>query len=128
MNRLTTFPLESIVRLGEGRFIFRIDCGNDNFIYISYGHRKTDFDDKLVKGTLTFLSDGGNGKAAEWEPEYGPIHIWEEGEGRPHWHFESVLDKPLNWSQLAVDREGLKDLLIEGNIDGVFAVLKRWAE
>ena len=90
---------------------------------------------------VSFLADSGNGSAAEWEPRYGPIQIWTQCEedwtgtcdlggtikSRSHWHFPFVQGYQMNWSQLAVDREGLKELLRDGNIDGIFNVLERWS-
>jgi hypothetical protein len=128
--------------LGEGRTILQSEFKQGCFIYHSFGfERNENFGDMMIHAHMTFLADGGNGFAAEWEPQYGPIHVWSECAedfvdlsnpvqpmpAKKHWHFDFVKDEPMNWSQLAVDRERLKENLIAGRIDDVFRSLLSWA-
>lgn len=87
------------------------DCGNKN------------------SHTISFLYDGGNGIAAEWEPTYGPITTIYKCEGKdpdaiPHWFFDYCTGYG-NWSQCAVEDEGLPQAVINGDYEHVFSVLKR---
>lgn len=84
---------------------------------------------------------GGEIQGAEWEPNHGPIMLYRKcdpswtGEtlsaapltAKRHWYYDWVEDNALAWSQLAVDREGLKPMLKDGDFNGIFSVLKRWA-
>ena len=84
-----------------------------------------------VRATMSFLYDAGS-KAAEWEPQYGPIQIWtkcEEGaeNSRPHYFYDYVLQDGWNWSQLAVDKAALPDAFAAGNYEHIFAELKAWS-
>ena len=131
------FPLEN------GRHIIRSEAREGCFIYQSFGKREeSSFGDIVIAPHVSFLADSGKGSAAEWEPQYGPIIQWIECEedwegtgvfGGPvkahrHWHFPFVQDSTFNWSQNAIDREGLKPMLLSGDFDGIFDVLLRWAE
>lgn len=143
MNQASLIQFEKTVicPLGDDRHIIRTEVKERCFIYQSFGLGESSFGDITLKPHVSFLADSGDGSAAEWEPQYGPIQIWnecpEDWEGetgcgnaikaRAHWHFPFVEDSSLNWSQLAVDREGLKEMLVAGDLYGVFAVLMRWA-
>jgi len=68
---------------------------------------------------------------AEWEPEYGPITKYtpcdKNTEGaQPHWFYEYTIGG-AHWSQLAVENEGLPRMFVEGDYQGLFAVLARWS-
>jgi hypothetical protein len=84
-----------------------------------------------VKSVVSLLYDAGN-VAAEWELEYGPIQIWrkadklEEGT-KEHYFYKFVYDTPMNWSQLAVDRNELPQAANRGDWDYIFSVLEDWA-
>ena len=144
MSRIATimqFEQTAIVPFGNDRFIVRTTFREGCFIYQSLGFQEASFGDKIIIPHVSFLADSGRGTAAEWEPRYGPIQVWrectEEWEGetvcgsrpepRQHWHFPFVEDEGAKCSQLAVDNEGLKDMLVRGDLDGVFRVLIQWA-
>lgn len=141
MASLIQFQKTVVCPLGDDRHIIKTEYRERCFIYQSFGLEQSSFGDMQIKPHVSFLADSGDGSAAEWEPQYGPIQVWtecnEDWEGRTefnnkieprsHWHFPFVEDSPLAWSQLAVEREGLKDMLIRGNLDGIFNVLMRWA-
>jgi hypothetical protein len=140
-SALIQFKRAVVCPLGKDRHIIRTEFKERCFIYQSFGKKEAAFGDIQIEPHVSFLADSGEGSAAEWEPQYGPIQIWEECEEgyecedsfghttghRKHWHFPFVIDNPLSWSQLAVDREGLKEMLTDGDLDGVFGVLERWA-
>lgn len=127
--------------MANGAHIIRTEFRERCFIYQSFGKRESNFGDLMLEAHVSFLADSGIGTAAEWEPQYGPIQLftecskdWEDEtengnkiESRCHWHFPHVKDESGRWSQLAVDDEGLKPMLLRGDMDGVFDVLMRWA-
>ena len=131
-----------VLAFGDDRHVIKTEYRERCFIYQSFGLSKNTFGEHQVKPHMTFLADSGNGFAAEWEPQYGPIQIWtqcEEGwkgegvfgneiEAKAHWHFPFVKDGSLDWSQSAVQEERLPYMLGRGDIDGVFDVLERWAD
>ena len=88
-----------------------------------------------VKPTMSFLYDAGD-VAAEWEPEYGPIQVWEKCDetydgqfkAREHYYYDYVIDNSFNWSQLAVENDKLPQEFVRGNFDYIFSVLERWAK
>ena len=143
MNNVSLIQFEktSLCPLGDGRQVIRSEFAERCYIYQSFGFIESTFGDLVIKPHVSFLADNGEGCAAEWEPQYGPIQIWvecEEGwtgkgdfdegsKARQHWHFSFVEDRPGAWSQLAVDREGLRKKLVNGDLAGVFDVLMRWA-
>lgn len=97
------------------------------FVVISFRNREHG---NKVKTCLSFLYDGKHGRAVEWEPEYGPITVLEQcKENHPdaveHWFFPYYTGQ-ANWSQIAVEREGLPELLKNGDYKGMFEVLKNW--
>lgn len=123
---------------GSGR-VMRSEYKPNCFIYQSLAKRPNEIfpDEITLVPTISFLYDQEGRVAAEWEPQYGPIQIWhsceetwEDGhvKARPHWHYPFVQNRPGNWSQLAVEREGLKYYAHELNLDGLFVVLMRWAQ
>ena len=127
-----------VVAFGEDRHVIKTEFKDRCFIFQSFGQRLNDYGEIEILATVSFLADSGKGNAAEWEPKYGPIQMWTEceanwvGDGdrkpRSHWHFACVQDNPGDWSQLSVERERLKEMLVAGDIDGVFSVLLRWAD
>ncbi len=138
------FGKTHVCPLGDDKHLIRTEYRERCFIYQSFGCEESSFGDVIIRPFVTFLADSGDGTAAEWEPQYGPIQLWTEcsedwrGETelgspisprkpRKHWHFPFV-ENAESWSQLAVDREGLKGKLRTGDLDGVFDVLSRWAE
>jgi hypothetical protein len=93
---------------------------------------KETFGEIKVKAAITFFYDAGN-KAAEWEPQYGPIETWkrceENDEGaREHYYYDFTNSGFGNWSQLAVDTYELPQAFLDGDYDYIFNILKLWAE
>jgi len=85
-----------------------------------------------VKTTMSFLHDAGE-YATEWEPEYGPIQVWHKCAedaacAREHYYYDFTDSGPMNWSQLAVDENGLPAAAARGDFGYIFEVLKRWAK
>lgn len=138
---IVQFEQSVVTPLGSDTHIIKTKFKDNCFIYQSFGYKTTDFGDRLIRPHVSFLADGGEGVAAEWEPQYGPIQKWNEctrdwvGENssgheiksRKHWHYDFVQDNNMMWSQLAVDEEDLKGKLTRGYLDSVFDVLLRWA-
>ena len=92
--------------------------------------------DRVEKNMSFFY--GGEKVGAEWEPNYGPITVIYSCDKdyvpessfdkvQEHWFYDYCTGYGY-WSQLAVEDEGLKQMFLRGNYDGIFAVLKRWAE
>ena len=80
---------------------------------------------------FSFLYDAGEW-AAEWEPRYGPIQIWnkcEEGaeNAQEHYFYNWENTSSLSWSQLSVEKEQLPQMFLESNWDAIFNVLRDWA-
>jgi len=99
--------------------------------YILVSASKRDMKETLgefrVRAHISFLYDSGT-IAAEWEPEYGPIQVWEMADsGKEHYFYDFVVDTPLNWSQLAVENNELSQAFNAGDYDYIFNVLKDWA-
>lgn len=140
-SMLIQFARATVCPIMDGRHIIKSEFKEGCFIYQSFGSEESSFGDMLITPHVSFLADSGEGMAAEWEPQYGPIQLWTEcaedwrGQAehgneikpRAHWHFAFVEDKPADWSQLAVDREDLKGMLSRGNLEGVFNALMCWA-
>ena len=136
------FEKTIVLPFGEGRHVVRSQYRERCFIYQSFGAIKNTLGESQIKPHVTFLADSGDGFAAEWEPQYGPIQIWTKCaedwsgesplgskiESRAHWHFPFVQDGTFDYSQMAVEEEGLPGMLSGGDLDGVFDVLQRWAD
>lgn len=123
-------------RLPEGAkrpiFKFKYPEMENCWLILSFSVMESKYHDLEVKPFVSFFYDAGR-VGAEWEPRYGPIQIWRKAdsltdETRTHYFYEFVHRDPLNWSQLAVDREGLKDSIVTSDLRQVFCVLKQWAE
>ena len=74
---------------------------------------------------------GSKTGGCEWEPKYGPItkvKPCEENDPLSSPHFFYPFFKTGFWNQSAVDTEKLPQLFLEGNYEGIFAVLKKWSE
>lgn len=90
------------------------------------------FDELNLSPTVSFLYDSGN-VSAEWNPSaYGPIQIWHKAESlhentREHYFYDFVYNKPLAWSQLAVNTHYLPKSFVSGDYDWIFSVLESWA-
>lgn len=89
------------------------------------------FGDERVAANMSFFFDNGN-YGAEWEPEFGPIQIWQKADGpgdgiREHYFYDYVYSNPLNWSQLAVEREELPQAFKGRSWAYIFSVLEDWA-
>lgn len=116
-------------RVGKSKF----DGIENAYILVSAYRDKSEQDLRLAfRYNMSFLYDAG-GVAAEWEPRHGPIQIWEEADKqqtdvKDHYFYDLVIDDPLAYSQLAVDREHLQDAFVAGNYAHIFEVLKRWAK
>ena len=102
------------------------------FVLTSFTLSDEPYMGKLAKPTVSFLYRGEN-VAAEWEVSYGPIQMWRRADGesentKEHYAYPFVKTGFADWSQMAVDREGLKPALRRGDWDTIFSVLKRWAD
>ena len=89
--------------------------------------RKTEKNCNKVQPAVSFLYISGD-VAAEWEPTNGPIQIWYRGDDEEHYSFPRIRTPGLDLSQLAVEREGLPQMANSGNYEGVFCVLRTWAD
>ena len=86
----------------------------------------------MVVATVSFLYDAGD-IATEWEPEYGPIQIWDrclenDKDAREHYYFDYTNSPPLHCSYLAVEDNRLPQALHRGDFDYIYEVLKKWAD
>lgn len=137
------FEQTTIRPMNDDAYIMRTKISDDFYIYQSFGYYlDPKYGDERIKPFVSFISDGGNGICAEWEPQYGPIQIWRKCDKnwkgktklenpispRKHWHYEYVEDNNCEWSQLAVDENGLKKMLGTGNLNGIKNVLLEWCE
>ena len=83
-----------------------------------------------IRHAMTFLYDGCNGQAIEWEPDYGPITKLvkcEETheEAVPHWFYPFYTGQG-NWTQLGVIDSGLPEYFLCGDYKGLFNAMKEW--
>lgn len=83
-----------------------------------------------VKKCMSFFYDNGD-IGAEWEPDNGPITVIYKcnkahEKAEKHWFYDYCTGYG-NWSQLAVESEGLPNAFLTGAYDYLFAVLKKWA-
>lgn len=83
-----------------------------------------------VKKCMSFFFDNGD-VGAEWEPDNGPITVIfkckENDEGsQPHWFYDFYTGQG-NWSQLAVEEEGLPSAFLDGDYEYLFSVLREWS-
>lgn len=115
-------------RVGKG--VYKDNC----YILVSARQRdmKTTYGEFLVEPIVSFLFDGGS-YAMEWECQYGPVQIFykatEECENKKeHYFFDYVLDRGLDWSQLAVSEKELPQAFARGDYDYIFSVLKSYGE
>ena len=84
-----------------------------------------------VKKRMSFFYDGGD-IGAEWEPDHGPITIIykcdkDHEQAQEHWFYDYYTGQG-NWSQLAVENEGLPDAFLRGDYEYLFNVLKQWSD
>ncbi len=102
--------------------------------YILYSASQRSYDetggDFRVKNHFSFAYINGN-IAAEWEPENGPIQIWDkcdkDAEGaKEHYIFEYTNSGGWNWSQMAVDTADMPRMVNGGHWQYIFNVLKDW--
>lgn len=105
--------------------------GIPNAFLIISGRWKTDEKDYCVP-MVSFLYDAGDW-AAEWEPQHGPIQIWEKCDkdhpkAKEHYFYDYVLDTFGNWSQLAVNHNFLPQSFVEGDYEHIYSVLKSWTQ
>ena len=84
-----------------------------------------------VKKCMSFFY-GGPEIGAEWEPDHGPITViyscTKDNEWAQEHYFYDYCDGYGSGSQLAVDDEGLAKMFIDGDYNGIFKVLERWAD
>ena len=84
-----------------------------------------------TRAMVSFLLVEGD-IAIEWEPNYGPIQIFyraglNDPDRIPHYVFPFVKKPGFGeWSQLAVEQEGLPQAFIAGNYKYIFDVLAEW--
>jgi len=88
--------------------------------------------DFRVRSNFSFAYVAGD-CAAEWEPQYGPIQLWDKCnvddiEAKKHYIFEYTNSGGLNWSQISVDRHELPQAAARGDWQYIFNVLKDWSE
>jgi hypothetical protein len=147
--------MDTVKRINEGKkSVLRLPFHEvpGAFIIVSFQYPTTSkahayfytrFDKEMVADTplMTFFY-GGPEMGAEWEPRYGPIMTYRrcapdwrgstfagsELKAREHWFYDHVEDNALAWSQLAVEREGMKEMLGAGDFKGIFDVLRRWSD
>ena len=103
--------------------------GIDN-AYVVISGRKADNSNGVEK-CMSFFYDHGN-VGAEWEPNYGPITIIykcgkDDKESQEHWFYDYCTGYG-NWSQLAVEDEGLPEAFLNGDYGHLFAVLRFWSD
>ena len=84
-----------------------------------------------VDYVISFFYDAGS-IGAEWEPRHGPIQIFHKADAdqenaMKHYFYDYVINEPMGWSQLAVEREGLPGYFKDGDYDAIFDILKSWA-
>ena len=84
-----------------------------------------------VKKCMSFFYDNGD-IGAEWEPDNGPITIIykcskDDKDAQKHWFYDYCMGYG-NWSQLAVNEEGLPSAFLMGDYDWLFNILKSWSE
>jgi len=89
---------------------------------------KNKFDEFDVVAHVTFLYDAGN-IAAEWEPEHGPVQLWdkcEEGDegASEHYYFDYTNSPSLNCSYAVVEDYRLPQAFYRGDYDYIFKVLE----
>lgn len=87
-----------------------------------------------IKSNMSFFY-GTEKSGAEWEPNHGPItkitpyykdYAGGYGSAIEHWFYDYCTGYG-DWSQLAVDQEGLSDYFREGNYPAIFRILERWS-
>ena len=111
-----------------GKAVYKPNC----YILISATQKKEDnISWYRVEPFMTFFYDAGD-VAAEWEPEFGPIQVWEKCDkdhesAKEHYFYDYIVDIPCNFSQLAVEENELPQAFVRGDYDYIFGVLKRWA-
>lgn len=99
-----------------------------------YGNR-----DFRTEPCITFLANVGT-VAAEWDGAFGPIQITHQvptdfvapadswgGEPAEHWFFDRAIWRG-HWSQVAVEENGLPRMFNDGDFEGIFRVLRSWAD
>ena len=98
------------------------------YVVISAG--KKDGGNGVQKG-MSFFFDNGGWVGAEWEPDYGPITVLykvkEDHEKATHHWFYGFTTGQGNWSQCAVEEEGLPQAFLSGDYELLFAILKNWS-
>lgn len=105
----------------------------ENAYLIISCYRYEDDDPDMLRSVMTFFYDNKT-CGTEWEPQYGPIQYWiptpedSEVEKKEHYFYPYVEQHSGSWSQLAVEREGLKPAFFAGDYKYIFAVLAKWAD
>ena len=79
---------------------------------------------------MSFFFDHGD-IGAEWEPDNGPITVIykcaeDNKDAQEHWFYDYCTGYG-NWSQLAVQDEGLHTAFLSGDYVYLFAVLQSWS-
>ena len=104
--------------------------GIENAYVVISGH-KSEKSGNGVSGCMSFFYD--NGKiGAEWEPDNGPIRVLyscdkDHEEAMEHWFYDYCTGYG-NWSQLAVEEEGLPKAFLSGDYEHIFNVLRSWSD
>ncbi len=120
--------------LGKDRLMPRVGVlpfPNITSAYICISGRKTDGGNGC-EPLVSFISVYGD-TLTEWEPVCGPIQInykrnKDAQDAKEHWIWPFASKNGLNFSQLAVKREGLPQKFIEGDYEGIYRVLAEWAK
>ena len=116
------------------KFVIKAMVSPNCYLIMSPKMRKSDEPKSIdnMDYAVSFLFENKeNGYAAEWEPRYGPIQVWhkcnEGDEGaKPHYFFDFTDSAGGNWSQLAVEREGLHEYFYSSNWTAIFKILESW--
>ena len=114
------------------RKAIKLEYKSNCYVLMSF-HKKDDpYGEFSIRPTVSFFY-AKDGVGAEWEVEYGPILMWYKADApgdsiRDHYFWDYVLDRPLAWSQLAVQENALPQAAERNDLDYIFSVLARWAE
>ena len=115
------------------RAAYKPDEKRGCFILVSGHWRNEDnpHDDLNLAAITSFVYDAGD-KATEWSPATcGPLHTFFRADattGKPHYIYPFIEDRPLEWSQMAVNNHDLPRAFVQGDYDYIFTILKNWTE
>ncbi len=108
----------------------------DAYIVVSFSREKINSllncDSISISKNLSFFYDLGKGKAVEWEPKYGPLTFIEECDkdhdnAQPHFFYKYCTGYG-GWSQLIVDNKDMKNILLDGDYERIFEIMKEFGQ